>query len=770
MRAAKSIKNYSLVILPLLLFSVLSSSLLLVSDQFLPLFWFPAGVLAILFHFYHDEWKSIAGWYLVLHIIAHAHHIISDEASNVVIGAIIVILTAVVEIFTVKFFLFLVYRWMGKDVKLIYSSQVLKLFACSIIASLFISFNAPLMAFYFDWDFNTAVTAVIQWQPTEILSFLILYPIALHIEEFKKLGKRRLLLDSSIVLLYSLPIMYVTFSPQYIGSPIQSVPFLLYPPFLYAMFRLGTAGFSIIFCLLIATALIGASLGAGPFSKQGEFAIIVTQIFAIIIGITMLLVSAVINQQRHNRRLLKSMNQVLEDKVEKRTEALRKEVNEKAIIARRLEMMANTDLLTNLPNRNYLYKKLKEKLAEEAPFGVLFCDLDRFKNINDSYGHMTGDELLVEITFRLRQILGTDDFATRWGGDEFVILTSGNQQRAYLVAEKIASMFAQKFVVQERELYSGISIGVSLFPEDASEPDSLLKLADSALNKAKDEGRNQIWFSQEVENESARHFLKMEIELRKAIKQNEFVVFYQPKYSLETGLLTGHEALIRWQKDDGTLVPPNLFIPAAEELGLISTMGEFVMFEACKQTQLWRESKSELYGALNIAVNVSTRQIKFGSLLGVVQKALSESGLPPELLEIEITETAIMTATQEQIQLLAELKNLGVKVALDDFGTGYSSLSYLTRFPIDVIKIDRSFISDMKHNNDSYALVESIIGLAKRLGKKVVAEGIEEFYQMELLKGLGCELGQGYLMGKPQPPSELSLQSMEVSVRANPSV
>jgi diguanylate cyclase (GGDEF)-like protein/PAS domain S-box-containing protein len=413
------------------------------------------------------------------------------------------------------------------------------------------------------------------------------------------------------------------------------------------------------------------------------------------------------------------------------------------------------DALTNLPNRALLIDHLKLALArmqrnEKAMFAVIYLDLDRFKVINDSLGHMIGDQLLVGIARRLENILRPGDTIARLGGDEFTVLLEDIQDRNYVVqiAERIQSELSAPFSLNGREVFTTVSIGIAISSKDYKQTEDVLRDADTAMYRAKALGKARYEIFDKGMHDQATKLLQVETDLRRALEREEFFVFYQPIMSLATGELRGFEALVRWRHPERGFISPVDFIPVAEETGMIVQIGEYVLREACQQMQKWQTilpSDPPLF----ISVNLSVKQFSQPDLVEKVGIILNETGLSPKHLKLEITESAVMENVEDATELLTRLRDLGLRISMDDFGTGYSSLSHLRRFPIDTLKIDRSFVTQMAEDGENAEIVRTIVGLAQNLGMDVVAEGVETPEQIVTLKALGCEYGQGYFFSKP---------------------
>lgn len=424
----------------------------------------------------------------------------------------------------------------------------------------------------------------------------------------------------------------------------------------------------------------------------------------------------------------------------------------------RLSFLAHHDTLTELPNRLLCHDRLNQAFARARRSGsqvaLLYIDMDRFKNINDSLGHSAGDLLLKEVSQRLRYWVRDTDTVARIGGDEFIIALDNLDDSKYagVVAQKLLSIFAQPVRVFDHELFVSISIGIAVFPLDGQEVDSLIKAADAAMYSAKEHGRNTYKYYTQEMNRRSNELMTLERDLRRAVEQDRLLLYYQPQLDLSSGELIGMEALLRWQHPIKGLIPPDNFIPLAEENGSIVPIGEWVLVEACRQNKLWQDRG---YKPFKVSVNISPRQFRHGNLAKVVAHALETTGLEPCWLELEITESMIMGNLESAVAIMNEITDMGVDLSIDDFGTGYSSLGHLRHFPISRLKIDKSFIRDITRNPHDEAIATAIIALAHTMKLNVIAEGIESNEHLSLLKQLGCEQGQGYLFSKPHPPDLL---------------
>jgi diguanylate cyclase (GGDEF)-like protein/PAS domain S-box-containing protein len=464
--------------------------------------------------------------------------------------------------------------------------------------------------------------------------------------------------------------------------------------------------------------------------------------------------------ERHRAQMaLAQAHETLEQRVVERTtelaeanRQLQDEVFERARAEQRIWHVAHHDALTGLPNRALLHDRLEQALTQavrnEHRVAVMFIDLDRFKSINDSLGHDVGDDLLKSVAARLSGVVRAVDTVSRLGGDEFVIVLpdvseSGDAAR---VADKMLAVLASPVVIHGHELRATPSIGISLFPDDGTDAYTLMKNADTAMYHAKSEGRNNFQFFNTHMNERALRFFTLEQRMRTALEETQFVLYYQPIVEHRTGAVRGFEALVRWRDPEVGLVSPAEFIPVAEESGLIIPLGEWVLAEAMRQNREWQQAGLPF---MPIAVNLSPRQFRHRGLVDSVRSVLRESGQPAHLLEIEITESALMHDVDEASEKLRELEAMGVRIAIDDFGTGYSSLSLLRRFPVHKLKIDRSFVDDVCTSKEDESIVVAILGLSRSLGLECVAEGVETVAQLTRLAQHQCDMCQGYLFSPP---------------------
>jgi len=424
----------------------------------------------------------------------------------------------------------------------------------------------------------------------------------------------------------------------------------------------------------------------------------------------------------------------------------------------RIQHMAHHDYLTGLPNRFLLTDRFRVVAAgaerNDTRFALLFVDLDRFKNVNDTLGHSIGDQLLRDVATRLGGVMRATDTISRQGGDEFILLLAemDSPEAAAQVAQKVIQVLAQPFCLSGHEVTVTPSIGIAVSPEDGSDLDTLLKHADLAMYDAKQRGRNNYQFFRREMNAHSLELLLMESDLRHALRRGEFELHYQPQVDMRDGRMLGVEALLRWRHPTRGLVPPSDFIPIAEETGLILPIGKWVVETACRQAAAWRAGS---HPELRVAINLSALQFRQGELARQILDALALARLPASALELEVTESMLMSDVEQTATTLQKLSDMGVSLAIDDFGTGYSSLAYLKRFPVDTLKIDRSFVRNIGCDEEDAAICTAIIGLARSLGLKVVAEGVETAAQYEWLAQAACDLAQGYYTGRPTAPGDV---------------
>ena len=426
----------------------------------------------------------------------------------------------------------------------------------------------------------------------------------------------------------------------------------------------------------------------------------------------------------------------------------------------KMRHLAQHDFLTNLPNRVLLNDRITQAIALARRHGtylaVLFLDLDKFKHINDSLGHVVGDNLLQSVATRLMACVRTSDTVSRQGGDEFVILLAEDRRAedAALIAEKVLAAFASPHIIAGHELHASTSIGISIYPADGQDAETLIKNADTAMYHAKERGRNNYQFFRSDMNSRAVERQVIESHMRRALERGEFALYYQPKVDLETGRITGVEALIRWLHPEWGIVMPERFISIAEDCGLIIPMGRWVLREACEQVMRWKKAGIDL---ISVAVNVSALEFRHKEFFDNVRTTLQDTGMKPHCLQFELTESVLMRDVVASTEVLAKFKEMGVKIAVDDFGTGYSSLSYLNQFPIDVLKIDQSFVHAISPDTNKGVIVSAVIGMGNSLRQRVIAEGVENRGQLEFLRAKHCDEGQGNLFSQPLDASQMQV-------------
>ena len=433
-------------------------------------------------------------------------------------------------------------------------------------------------------------------------------------------------------------------------------------------------------------------------------------------------------------------------------------ISERKQAEHKIHQLAYYDTLTGLPNRVLLQDRLSHAIAEARRFShylaVMFIDLDQFKKVNDSLGHSVGDQLLKDAARRLRSSLRDNDTAARLGGDEFVVILSGFKQISNLphISSKVLTALSQPYFLAERELVVSASLGISVYPQDGDNAEILMRNADMAMYAAKyDHGNGYCFFSEEM-NKNATRQLELEEQLRHALIDQQFEVYFQPQFDWSRQKVTGVEALVRWNRVQGEVVPPEVFIPVVENTGQIVALGEWVLRQACLQIQ---QLQCQLNVPLQLSVNLSGRQFDDLSLMYKIKKILLETDFPPEQLELEITETILMENADSARKTLGQLSQQGIRLAIDDFGTGYSSLNYLNTFPVDRLKIDKSFLVNVMHDDNHAAIVATIISMAETLGLSVIAEGVETMEQVSFLNDLGCQAMQGFIFSEPLPRKQL---------------
>lgn len=420
----------------------------------------------------------------------------------------------------------------------------------------------------------------------------------------------------------------------------------------------------------------------------------------------------------------------------------------------KLQHIAYYDPLTKLPNRELLKQRMIEELTEEAPTAVLFLDLDHFKNVNDMLGHSAGDRLLQDVASLLSKTVGQSCFISRYAGDEFVLLMRYQQQKDIeAVVERLIHAFRTPFQMDQKQIYATLSVGISLYPEDARDADTLIQYADKAMYSVKSGDKNGFRFFYAIKSEELLRQVKLENDLRSAVSKRELAVHYQPLVEMSTGKIRGLEALLRWTHPELGPISPSVFIPLAEQTGVIVELGEWVLNEACRQVRTWQRAGNP---DLALAVNISIRQFRSPQFASKVISILENTDFEPALLELEITESMVQNLN-ESVMILGELKRQGVKISIDDFGTGYSSLSVLRHLPVDLLKIDRSFTRELTTAIPAASIVKLIIDIGHSMNLQVICEGIENPQEFKMLQQYGCEIGQGYYFYRPSSVEEIEI-------------
>ncbi|HEY4066864.1 MAG TPA: EAL domain-containing protein [Burkholderiaceae bacterium] len=456
---------------------------------------------------------------------------------------------------------------------------------------------------------------------------------------------------------------------------------------------------------------------------------------------------------------LSRTNEALEGRVADRTkdlvqanQQLRSEMEQREISQAKIVHLAHHDALTGLGNRLLFHKELRDAVAHRQRLGgdlaVLFMDLDGFKAVNDTLGHGIGDTVLKHLASRVQNVLREGDKVGRLGGDEFAVILRGNEQEAAALATRLIELFKVPFSIDDHKLAIGASIGIVVAGGDYQDSTQLLRAADQAMYRAKADGRGRFRFFEPEFDRQVQERRDLELALRTAVDQDALEIYYQPLVNLRTGQISGFEALSRWEDPQRGFVPPSDFIPLAEEIGLISTIGRRVLKRACAQAATWP-------GEISVAVNLSPAQFQSGHLISAVKDALTSSGLPASRLELEITESIFLQGIESNLAILSQLGELGVKISMDDFGTGYSSLSYLRSFTFDKIKIDKSFVRDLTTSESSLAIVRAVCELARSFGASTTAEGVETDSQLAQIRVEGCTEMQGYIFSRPLPADEI---------------
>jgi len=435
------------------------------------------------------------------------------------------------------------------------------------------------------------------------------------------------------------------------------------------------------------------------------------------------------------------------------------DISERKVAEEKIRLLAYYDTLTGLPNRGMFLERLQHTLAQaqrdHEKVNLVFLDLDNFKDVNDTQGHDVGDQLLRSVAERLTACMRDSDVLARLGGDEFVVVcpSVATQESIAAVVQRIQAIFTDPFEVGGRQIYTSASIGIAVYPDDSLDASSLFRCADTAMYQAKNEGRAQFRFFSPELNQKIMQRVALENSLRQGLEKEEFFLHYQPLWDLKSSKMVGAEVLLRWQSSDYGLMLPSTFISLLEDSGLINSVGEWVLRSACIQVRDWTRSDNR---ELKVAVNISGKQMKHPKFLEMLTAIIHETGVDPRNLELEFTESVIMDNVENTIEIFRRLKEMGIQLSIDDFGTGYSSLNYLKHFPVDRIKIDRSFVADVNHNDSDAAIIEAIVSMAQSLSLRVVAEGVENSDQLHSLTKLGCDEVQGFYLAMPMHAEALA--------------
>jgi diguanylate cyclase (GGDEF)-like protein len=567
------------------------------------------------------------------------------------------------------------------------------------------------------------------WWLSNLLGVYLIAPLLLTASRWDLLPTTKGARLEALVLVLGMLLLTLAMM-QYVTplQPSEVVLFVLLPGVLWAALRFSVTGASLaIFLSALIVLWVGVVSFGGVTSATTARDMFALQVSMMTMALGGLFVAAALTERRYSEM--------------------------------RLDMLANHDPLTGLPNRSYFQDFLGHTLAraqrEKSQVSLLFIDLDRFKHINDSQGHEVGDQVLRVVANRLDEQLRADDFVARLGGDEFAVVMThpATSRAASRVARKLLNALAESFKIEQRRYAIGASIGISVYPDDGLDANTLLRQADLAMYQAKQRRSGIEYFSDEL-NTVAQHQLTLETGLRQVLERNELVLVYQPKVDLASGKVVGLEALVRWLPRSGGIIWPDQFIPVAEETGLIMPLGRWVVRAACEQWIAWRDA------GLNpppVAINLSPRQFSDARLIDDVDLILQETGMDAAYLQLEVTESAAMENPMRSFDMLDALRKRGLHVYIDDFGTGHSNLSQLKRMPIDALKIDKSYVDDVLTDSDDAEIANAIIRLSHALNLRVVAEGVESIEQVAFLKKNGCDEIQGYVVAKPLPPDKVNL-------------
>jgi diguanylate cyclase (GGDEF)-like protein len=612
---------------------------------------------------------------------------------------------------------------------------------------------------------NQAGSTLITWWLANVAGALVVAPVlmafvqrdSLWHENFKRISLRSL--ELALILAAALGLSGMVFLGWQLDAaqhyPLAYLPF---PIMIWAALRFGHCGSVLVMLLIAVLAVLGTTQGSGPFAL-GEpmqwFWLLL--IYLIVAASTLLVMTAIALERQQQRLALAAAKSELDERVATRTRDLERANENLRDSQASLHHLASHDALTGLANRLQLGEKLTQAIAharrDDTRLALFFLDLDYFKNVNDSHGHAVGDLLLQQASARLKSAVRGEDTVARLGGDEFVVLTAEleSTEHAAVIAEKLLAACRRSFVIDDNEFFVSASLGVSLFPDDGQDAEDLLSHADAALYRAKDLGRGSFQFYTPALTEAALNRVRLETSLRRALQQGEFELFYQPQIALHSGEVIGVEALLRWHHPELGLLAPDAFLTTAEECGLIVPLGGWVLTRACQQMADWLAAGVALQ---HMAVNIAGRQLA-GAVVEQVDTALAGSGLAAAFLHLEISENTLMHELDSGDDAMEALRQRGVGLAIDDFGTGFFSLAALRRLPINTLKLDRSFVQGLPDETNAQAIASAVVGLARNLNQTTVGEGMETEAQRQALLQMGCDIGQGWLIGKAMPADEV---------------
>jgi diguanylate cyclase (GGDEF)-like protein len=612
---------------------------------------------------------------------------------------------------------------------------------------------------------DQAGSTLITWWLANVAGALVVAPVlmafnrrdSLWHESFNRISLRGL--ELVLILATALGLSGMVFLGWKLDAsqhyPLSYLPF---PIMIWAALRFGHCGSALVMLLIAVLAVLGTTQGSGPFAL-GEpmqwFWLLL--IYLIVAASTLLVMTAIALERQQQRLALAAAKCELDERVAARTRDLEHANENLRDSQESLRHLASHDALTGLANRLQLGERLAQAIAharrDDTRLALFFLDLDYFKNVNDSHGHAVGDQLLQQASARLKAAVRGEDTVARLGGDEFVVLAAEleSTEHAAVVAEKLLAACRKSFVIDDNEFFVSASLGVSLFPDDGQDAEDLLSHADAALYRAKDLGRGSFQFYTPALTEAALNRVRLETSLRRALQQGEFELFYQPQIALRSGEVIGVEALLRWHHPKLGLLAPDAFLETAEECGLIVPLGSWVLNRACKQMADWLANGVSLQ---HMAVNIAGRQLA-GAIVEQVDAALTTSGLDAAFLHLEISENTLMHELDSGDHAMEALRHRGVGLAIDDFGTGFFSLAALRRLPINTLKLDRIFVHGLPDETNAQAIASAVVGLARNLNLTTVGEGMETEAQRQALLQMGCDIGQGWLIGKAMPADEV---------------